>query len=75
MNYVTSFVNGKVGGIADVGTSLETITKGDILVINADTGAVLTGAGNTVSTAPRIALAYCVVDGYPIISNVIDNIL
>ena len=73
MNYVTSFVNGKVGGIANVGTSLETITKGDILVINADTGAVLTGAGNTVSTVPRIALAYCVVDGYPIISNVIDG--
>jgi len=73
MNYVTSFVNGKVGGIANVGTTLETITKGDILVINADTSAVLIGTGNTVSTAPRIALAYCLVDGVPIISNVIDG--
>ena len=68
-----SFVNGKAGGTVNVGTSLETIKKGDILVINADTSAVLTATNLTVSAVPRIALAYCIVDGFPIISNVIDG--
>ena len=73
MNFVTSFVNGKAGGGGNTGTTLEGIVKGDILVINADSSAVLTATNLTVSAVPRIALAYCLVDGYPIISNVIDG--
>lgn len=68
-NYVTSFVPGKVGGGANVGTGLGNIKKGDILVVNAETSEVLTGGANTITTAPVIALAYCLQDGFPIISN------
>ncbi|WP_428743148.1 hypothetical protein [Tenacibaculum sp.] len=70
---VTSFVGGKSGGGANVGTGLSNIKKGDILILNADTGEVLTGGGNTITTAPNIAFASCVKDGIPIISGVING--
>ena len=70
---VTSFVGGKSGGGANVGTGLSNIKKGDILILNADTGEVLTGTGNTVTTAPNIAFASCVKDGIPIVSGVING--
>lgn len=72
-NQVTSFVGGKSGGGANVGTGLDSIKKGDILIINADSGAVLTGTSNTISTAPKIAFASCVKDGVPIISGVVNG--
>ena len=68
-NFVTSFVVGKSGGGANVGASLETIKKGDILVVDYQSGAVLTGVNNTVDTSPVIALAHCIEDGVPIISG------
>lgn len=68
-NFVNSFVGGKDGGTANVGTSLETIKKGDILVVDYNSGAVLTGTGNTVDTSPVIAIAYAVEDGQPILSG------
>lgn len=68
-NFVTSFVPGKSGGGANVGTSLETIKKGDILIVDYMSGSVLTGANNTITTSPVIAIAYCIEDGTPIISG------
>lgn len=68
-NHVKSFVAGKSGGGANTGTSLETIKKGDILIVDYNSGAVLTGTSNTVSTNPVIVLAHCMQDGVPIISG------
>ena len=68
-NSVRSFVGGKAGGGANVGTSLETIKKGDILIVDYNSGSVLTGTGNTISTSPVIVLVSCIEDGKPIISG------
>ena len=74
-NYVTTFVSGKAGGGANTGTSLETIVKGDILILDYDTQAVLTGTGNTITNHPIIQLAYCMVDGVPILTGPIHGSL
>ena len=55
LNNVMRLLIGKTGGAANVGTTLATIQKGDVFVINAETGVILTGGGNTVSSAPSIA--------------------
>ena len=68
-NFVTSFVVGKSGGGANVGTGLESIKKGDILIVDYMTGNVLTGTSNTVTTSPIIAIAYCMEDGKPMLSG------
>ena len=68
-NFVKSFVVGKTGGGANVGTSLETIKKGDILIVDYNSGSVLTGTSNTITTNPVIAIAHCIKDGVPIISG------
>ena len=68
-NYVTSFAVGKTGGGANTGTSLETIKKGDILIVDYNSGAVLTGASNTITTNPVIAIVSCKEDGVPIVSG------
>ena len=68
-NFVTSFVVGKSGGGANVGTGLESIKKGDILIVDYMTGNVLTGASNTVTTSPIIAIAHCMEDGKPMLSG------
>ncbi len=67
--FVTKFLGGKVGGGANVGTSLETIKKGDILLINTNTGAVLTGGGNDIANAPVISVVTCMEDGVPLVSK------
>jgi hypothetical protein len=68
-NYVTSFAVGKTGGGANTGTSLETIKKGDILIVDYNSGAVLTGTSNTITTNPVIAIVSCKEDGVPIVSG------
>ena len=68
-NFVTSFVVGKAGGGANVGTSLETIEKGDVLIVDYNSGAVLTGANNTVDTNPVIVIAHAIEDGKPLVSG------
>ena len=68
-NYVTSFLAGKVGGTANVGTGLANIKNGDLFIINAESGAILTGTGNTITTAPVIALVGCIEDGKPMVSG------
>lgn len=68
-NFVTSFVVGKAGGGANVGTSLETIKKGDVLIVDYNSGAVLTGANNTVDTNPVIVIAHAIEDGKPLVSG------
>jgi len=68
-NFVTSFVAGKAGGGANVGTSLETIKKGDVLIVDYNSGAVLTGANNTVDTNPVIVIAHAIEDGKPLVSG------
>ena len=69
MNHVTTFITGKQTGADNTGSTLETMVKGDLLLINYDTLAVLSGAGNTIANAPVIAIAYCKEDGVPLISN------
>lgn len=68
-NFVTSFAVGKVGGGANQGTSLENIRKGDIFLVNYETGAILSGTGNTIANTPVIAVAHCIEDGIPILSG------
>lgn len=68
-NFVTSFAVGTSDGAANTGTGLETIKKGDILVVNYESGAVITGTSATVSNAPVIGIAYAIEDGKPIISG------
>lgn len=70
-NEVTSFVAGKLDGTANVGTGLENIKKGDVFIINADSGEILSGGANTVDTAPAIAFVSCKKDGYPIVSGTV----
>ena len=68
-NFVTSFVAGRAGGGANVGTELENIRRGDIFIINYDTGAILSGSGNTIVNTPVIAIVSCIEDGVPIVSG------
>jgi len=68
-NFVTSFVVGKDGGTANVGTNLESIKKGDVLIVDYNTGTVLTGTANTVDSAPVIAIVNAIEDGIPIVSG------
>ena len=75
MNYVTSFIVGKDAGVGNTSSTLAGITKGDILIIDYNSNAVLTGASNTITTNPVIALAYCKTDGVPIISAPITGAL
>jgi hypothetical protein len=56
-NNVKSMFVGKSDGAANSGASIATIGLGDVLVLNADTGEVLTGGSNTVITAPKIMFA------------------
>lgn len=70
-NFVTDFIGGKQGGTGNVGTGLGDIKAGDMLVVNAQTSAVLTGGGNDIDNAPEIAIAYAYVDGMPIVSSTI----
>jgi hypothetical protein len=74
-NYVTTFVHGKAGGGANTGTTLETIVKGDILILDYDTQAVLSGTGNTITNHPIVQLAYCFEDGVPILTGPIHGSL
>lgn len=70
-NEVTSFVAGNLNGSANQGSGLEDIKKGDVFIINADTGEVLSGGANTVDTAPAIAFVSCKADGVPLISGTV----
>lgn len=72
-NLVGNFVAGKPGGIANVGSGLENIKKGDILVIDANTGSVLTGGANTIVTAPLVCIAYAIKDGVPVVTSPIKG--
>lgn len=62
---------GKSG--ANVGTSLETIKKGDILLLNGEKQVALQ-AGNKVSDCPNLVIVGCVKDGYPITLNSTINL-
>lgn len=53
-NNVTKILVGKSGGTANVGTALNNIKKGDIFLMNYETGAKLAGTGNTIKNTPAI---------------------
>lgn len=66
-NVVTTIGFGKA--TANVGTDLMSMKKGDVLIIDARTGAVITAiSASTAKNYPAIQVATCVRDGQPILS-------